>query len=66
MEANGQTLDHDHDWRTILLGPHDTIYEEEIHLFLLTEQSIKRFSLWVNMEIGQCSGNAPLRHFNYE
>lgn len=66
MEANGQTLDHDYDWRAILLGPRDTIYEEEIHLFLLTEQSIKTFSLWANMEIGQCSGNAPPRHFNYE
>lgn len=66
MEANGQTLHHDYDWRTVLLGPCDTIYEEEIHLFLLTEQSIKRFSLWANMEIGQCSGNAPPRHFNYE
>lgn len=27
LEANGQILDHEHDWRTTLLGPRDTIYE---------------------------------------
>lgn len=28
LEAIGQTLDHEQEWRTILVGPGDTIYEE--------------------------------------
>lgn len=38
-----------------LWGREDTIYEKEMQWFLQTEQSIKRLSLCVNMEIGQCS-----------
>lgn len=66
LEANGQILDHEQKWRTTLVGPGDTIYEEGNSLISPDRTKHKEVFLWVNMEIGQSSGNAPLRHFNYE
>lgn len=62
-----QASDHILNWRIIqLCGDGKTPFMRKKYSDFSRQNKHKRLSLWVNMEIGQCSARGPLRHFNYE